>query len=488
MLTRSVLKKNPPYIETFPDRESQKVSFEPFVASFKDKFKFQYRFHISIIAGINIMFITASRDYAPFFFNIHMFINEKAENKTLNQVYCITNFFFPLFFGYITDYVGYHMGLIALHFPIIFGSFFMLMSTYPAIESTIIHSFNFECAIVGRILFSVGGESLQIILMTVVMNYFRKSKKFVHGIIICTAISEFGSALVKLGLTLQILQIQKEEDIKLFEPSMYSLIFSLMSLVCSGLIIIFENYWKKLIKQAEGLHDVIKDDNSFLNERGIYPYSFWQAFKKILNLKVLLVALMNGMMWGSFFCMLNYNKRFFDINFKNILQFQLIQEVFTMCSHAVMCFTILILVARYINNGKQRNFLMMFGCLLNSFAYILYSNAYENINTNVNSTLLWFFLILGTISLGMGMGFFSSALLCSVPFLVKEKNLTIGYGIVLSVTNFFKFLLISLTPSMTTHDNFLYGKNPFWLLSCLSILLAIVLEFCERKEGKLRGK
>ena len=469
---------------TFPESQPLKVSFEPPMFTSKAKFKSKYKFHIAIIAGINIMLIVTSRDLAPIFFNLHMFLNEKIENKELNQVYCITNFFFPLFFGYITDYIGYHMGLLALHFPIILGNLFMVMSTNPAIEPTIKHSFNMECALVGRILFSVGGESLQIILLTVVVNYFRRSKNLAQGIILCGAISEIGSAFVKLGIIFEIINIKGEQDIQLFKPSLFCLILSIASLCLSSLIIIFENYWKKLIKDEEGQNEAIIDDDSFLNESVIYPYSFWQAFKRILNVKVILVSTMNGMMWGSFFCMINYNKYFFVVNVKNLLEFQLTQEVFCLCLHAFMSFTALLIVGRYINNTKQRNFLMMFGCLLNSFAYILFSNAYENYTTNVNNNLLVFFYMLGTVSLGMGMGFFSSAIWLAVPFLVKEKNLTIGYGILLSITNIILFFLICMTPEIATHNNFLYGKNPFWLLSCISICLAIVLEFCERNEGK----
>ena len=455
--------------------------------SFKEKFKAKYRYYIAILCGINMMLIFASRDYAPVFFNLKIFLDEGENNKVLSKIYCISNFFFPIFFGYVTDYIGYHMGLIALHFPLLIGNLFIMMSS-------LMDPFSMECAMVGRFLFSVGGDALQIILITVVVNYFKRSNQVSFGIGILMSIANLGYSLIKLTQVFEILDIQNNNNkINLFKPSLLGLIFSVFSLILSTFIIIFENYWVNLIKNAQNdinkvnIREINVFERSFLNEREMYPYSFWQSFKKMLTLRVLMVSMMNGMMWGSYYCMVNYNKYFFGVNSQNVLNMQFNQEVLAILLHGTIAFTTIVIVGRYIDRYKQRNFLMMLGCLLNSFSFILFSTAYDNINiniSNVNTTLLAFFLTMATGSLGLGMGFFSAAVNSSIPFIVKEKNLTIGYGMIFSITNFIQFLLISITPTIAQDQSFSYARNPFWILSCLSLVMAIILEFIERKNGK----
>ena len=125
----------------------------------------------------------------------------------------------------------------------------------------------------------------------------------------------------------------------------------------------------------------------------------------------------------------------------------------------------------------------MIGCLLNSFSYVVWSELYQNYDAN--SFLLNFFFIIAATTLGIGMGLFSTAAYSSIPMMINEKNLTICFGIVSSITNLLLFALISLTPpTIVKERNFLFGKNPYWIFCCFSIFLAIGLEVHERKIKK----
>ena len=69
--------------------------------------------------------------------------------------------------------------------------------------------------------------------------------------------------------------------------------------------------------------------------------------------------------------------------------------------------------------------------------------------------------------------------------MINEKNITICFGIVSSFSNLLMFVLVTITPSTIVKEkNFLYGKNPFWLLSCFCIVLVIAVEFHERRIKK----
>ena len=81
-------------------------------SNIKQKFKDKYKIPISVLSGLAILFLMASRDCAPMFIQLEMSLKNQDNYKILNQVYTICNSFLPLFAGYITDYIGYHMCLI----------------------------------------------------------------------------------------------------------------------------------------------------------------------------------------------------------------------------------------------------------------------------------------------------------------------------------------------------------------------------------------
>ena len=443
--------------------------------SLKLKFKAKYKYHIAILAGLNILFVMASRDCAISFFHTQRYLKGQHLH-ILDQLYYITNFFIPLFVGYITDYIGYHLGLIALHFPTIIGSLFIMISTFHD------EDFNLETAMVGRLLFSFGGESLQIILYTVVVNYFRQSTFISYGLIITLSVVFLGYAVFKMFLMIEINRFKDELVIPLWEPALYSLIFICISLVLSSIIIIFEKYWKKFVKNSNLLEIEEISDKNFLNEQEIYPYSFWQAFQNILNVPIFLMALMNGMVWGSIFSMTNYNTVFFLINhsgsLNEIYNYQMATEFFSLVLYFFMFLTALFLIRRQFDHTKNKNFIIMLGCLLNIFSYTVFSVFYQNDQGNI--ALLYWFYFLGLINLGVGMGFFTSAVYASLPHFTSDKNLTICFGFVFSITNIILFGLLFCLPSVVSHHLAFYGSNPFWVLCCFSFILALIMEGYER--------
>lgn len=453
----------------------------------KENFKIKFKYHIAIYLGVNIMLVYISRDLPETFFNLSVFLKEHYDDKTLSLVYLFPNFVFPLFFGYITDYIGYHFGLIALHIPLILGNLFTMMSTFVNPEQP----FSMETAIVGRLLFSFGGESLHIIFLSIIVSYFRKSMLVSFGLIICLSVGYVGFAISRMINIIEITQIpgSQLDEIPLFKISLIAFIFTIISLLWAGSLILFENYWKKIMrKESNQLYseEELRENVSFLNDKEIYPYSFWQSFQNMLNIKMILIALMHAMIWGSFSCMMNYTKYFFETSNINIIELQKSIEISKVINSTHIGLTMLLLVRNHIDKFKQKNFYMVLGCLLNSFAYIVFSNVYSSYLKQTSITLLNFLTVIASIALGFGMGFFTAGVYSSIPMCVNEKNTTIGFGFVYSLTNVFKFFLLDITPSFAQGNHlqsFLLGKNPFWLLSCICIIMAVVLEIIEKKES-----
>lgn len=453
----------------------------------KENFKMRFKYHIAIYLGFNIMMVYVSRDLPETFFNISLFLKNSQDDKTLSLVYLFPNFIFPLFFGYITDYIGYHFGLIALHIPLILGTLFAMMSTFVNQEE----SFSLETAIVGRLLFSFGGESLHITFLSIIVSYFKKSMLVSFGLIICLSIGYIGFAVPRIISIIQLTQIVSSEpnEIPLFKVSLIGLIFTIISLIWAGSLIFFENYWKKIMrKESNQLYseEELRENISFLNDKEIYPYSFWQSFQNMLNVKMILVSLMHAMMWGSFSCMMIYTKYFFEVSNINIIELQQNTELSKAITSVHISLTMLLLVRNNIDKFKQKNFYMVLGCLLNSFAYIVFSNVYSSYTDETSISLLYFLTVLASLALGFGMGFFTAGVYSSIPMCVNEKNTTIGFGFVYSLTNVFKFFLLDITPSFAQSNHFqsfFLGKNPYWMFSSICIIMTVVLEIIEKKES-----
>jgi len=345
--------------------------------------------------------------------------------------------------------------------------------------------FSVETAVVGRILFAVGGESLQVILLTVVINYFRKSKVMCHGIITTISVVYLGYAVFKLLLFSQIFKIDNvspSNETPMVGPAVFGLIFNGVSFLFSILLVIFENSWQKMIKMESSLLDFPSRNDSFLNERQIYPFSFWQSLKNVLTFPILITSFMQAIIAGSFYSIVSYNRYFFQLD-PEISEINMIgQSCFSSVIYFFMAMTGFFMVGKYLDKNNQKNFLMILGCLLNSFSYLLFTNFYLNFQAQMN--LLFTIYYLGTISLGVGMGLFSSAIYASIPMLINSKNITICLGLLFSITNMVLLCFVCLAPTMTTRESFFMGKNPFWMFCLFGILLAVALELYERRNKK----
>ena len=124
--------------------------------------------------------------------------------------------------------------------------------------------FNLEEAVVGRMLFSVAGESLKMIFLAIVVSYFRRSKRISYGIVLCISASYLSYILFEILLIFQINDIKNDQDIKVRKPAIFSLILIILSYFLSISLVFFEKRWIKYVKSSD-FQDF--PDKSFLNER-----------------------------------------------------------------------------------------------------------------------------------------------------------------------------------------------------------------------------
>ena len=445
--------------------------------SLKRQFKDKYKYLVSFLGGINILLIMMSRDCALMFFQLEMYLQNEKNSQILSQVYCICNCFFPILVGYITDYIGYHMGVIALYIPMLLGSLITLFSVMW-------HQFSLEAAVVGRILFAVGGESVQVIIFTIVVNYFRKSKAMGHGIIVTLSTIYLGYGIFKAVLFTLMFKIpQPGEGVStpMVGPAILSLVLNVISFLLVTLFVIFENYWTKFIKKEKPLETF--KQKSFINQRKLYPFSFWQSLKIVLTFPILNTCVINAFIGGSFSAIVSYNRYFFQLNME-ASGFNFIgQNFFSSVIYLIMSFTCFFCIGKFLDKHKNYiNFMLMMGSLLSTLSYMLFANFY--VNFLGSSTVVFFVYYLASTILGVALAIFTAAIFTSIPSLVHKQNITICLGLLFSSVNFTLLGLVSLAPNSAAAQTFLTGRTPFWIFCCVSLILCVMLEFHERKNKK----
>ena len=436
---------------------------------FKEIFKAKYKFHISIVTGICLMLIIISRSFSFLFLDIHRTHHSEQKNQILREFYNISNIFFPICFGFITDYIGYQFVLIGLHVPLILANMFLLVSSK---QSSGHEDFSLEFAIVGRILFCLCGEALEIILFGVVMNYFRKSNRISFGLIICFAISNIGLIVVNI---MDIFQLYFTYNFSTIIPTQIGLLSSILSFFICIFMVIFEHYWMKFLRLKKN----IKDKESFVSQS--MPYSFWKTLKLCLNAKTVILSVINGLMGACWQSIVYYYKFLYFIDQIDFINYQIIHEAYAIIMAFMMSISAIYFVGNYIDQYKQKNSLIFIGCLLCSYSYIIFSIFYQYITLDGNDLLMHTYLISGYTSLGIGMGIYYSAFVASIPTHFNERFINIGFGIVCSIKNLCEVIILQFTPNIADKTNIMYGTNPFMMLCYICCLMVIVLEFYEKK-------
>lgn len=441
--------------------------------SLKRQFKDKYKYFVSFLGGINILLIIMSRDCSLMFFQLEMYLQKQKNSQILGQVYCICNCFFPILVGYITDYIGYHMGLIALYIPMLVGSLITVFSVMW-------DQFSLEAAVVGRILFAVGGESVQMIMFTIVVNYFRKSQAMGHGIIITLSTIYLGYGIFKAVLFTLMFQLPQpgEGATPMVGPALLSLVLNVISFLLVAVFVSFENSWTKFIRSDRSL--LAFEQKSFINQRRLYPFSFWQSLKIVLTFPILNTCVINAFMGGSFSAIVSYNRYFFQLNMESNGFNFIGQNFFSSVIYLIMSFTCIFCIGRFLDKHKNYiNFMLMMGSLLSTLSYMLFANFY--INFQGSSTVLFFVYYLASLNLGVALAVFTAAIYTSIPFLVKKQNITICLGLLFSSASLTLLGLGSLAPNSEAAQTFLTGRTPFWIFGFVSLAFCIMLEFYERK-------
>lgn len=199
---------------------------------------------------------------------------DEVQYNLLYSVYSLPNIILPFFGGYILDYFGVKVGVLLYVTLIISGQALFTLGCYTG---------NFDLLVLGRCIYGIGDESLNVAQSTIVTMWF-KGKELTTALGISLCVCRLGSSL---NSYLSPLLYSQFGDIA--HVSMVGLAFLMLSLACGiGLIIMDSKYFKN--EKVENNEKIaIKDITSlkpnfwFLYLNGILCFMSFFPFLNIAN-------------------------------------------------------------------------------------------------------------------------------------------------------------------------------------------------------------
>lgn len=447
----------------------------------------EYKFYVAVFSGLVLIFLYMSHEMPAFFVELFWLREEGQNNQILRQIYFVSNLFLPLYSGYIADYIGYRFVLMALHIPLFLGSLFLVFSCNN-------QHLNVEGIIVGSMLFSLGGDSIKNVVMTIVAKYFYVPNYQTYGIVVSLFIYNLGQAIFKFYIYFE------AYELVMFNPKVYldSSFWGFGSVILCCLICLiftyFENWRNRCLVHAPSPNFwkfiLMKENAKCLHcdYTNLYPYSFCKSFTNIFNVHTIWISISYGIMWGSYTNMVTFNRNlFFSQEIPEKINYESSEAYFSLIIDCLMGVTgLFILSNRYDRYRDQRYTFVIIGCFLTVCGYMIFDVIYESFQEgkDVDYSLLNFIFCMGALFLGIGMGLFSFSIFSLIPTFCYEENLTICYGFVSSIGNLVQFIMV--TWMMETVE-YLNSKNNFWIPALFCLIIYVVLNIM-KTESKLYKK
>ena len=203
----------------------------------------------------------------------------------------------------------------------------------------------------------------------------------------------------------------------------------------------------------------------FLDWMNFYPYSFWQSFQRVLNFRLIIAGLVEGILQHYAFAL--YLKTLFPNEHdpqKNDFDMTIIY-----IPYWCLCGVILIFfVGDYIQKFNNRFLFILSGSILIFFSFL----GQSLFDKNYNHDIFIFYLVVSILKISqlVGYSFFMGGFYAQFPLLCNQRNLFISYGFLKSIHSLVDFLL-----------NFFPNEMLGSLVLLGSIILILLLEFHERK-------
>lgn len=313
----------------------------------------------------------------------------EVQYNLLYSVYSLPNIIMPFFGGYLLDYFGIRVGIILYNSLLIFGQTLFTIGCY---------SNNYHMLILGRAVFGIGAESLNVAQSTIVTMWF-KGKELSTALGISLCICRLGSSLNSFLSPLLYEYLKNLGGV-----SFAGLAFLIISLVCGVFLIkMDEKYLKE--EKFENTEKIEVKDIKQLNS------SFW-----LMYLNAILCFM-------SFFSFLNISNKYLQ----NRFEFKQTEAGGLLTIPYAVAGVLTPILSYIIDKKGKKASLLIFTCFLLSFNHF----SMENISDCDGClTVVWSLMLFGVF-----FALYTSVLIPAVSVIVEEKVTGTALGIIYSGQN-----------------------------------------------------
>lgn len=185
----------------------------------------------------------------------------------LYSVYSYPNVILPLFGGVLIDKIGINFSIILFSILLVIGQGVFAISGFVGESNNGVGNQAFIIAIVGRVIFGLGGESLNVCQSTIVSRWFIGNElSLALGINI--SISRLGSVFNNYSMP------PIANAFGLGEALMFGFMLCVMSFICGIVLTRFENHANKVDNEDGGLREDEKEEFHWRDIKE-FGFSFW---------------------------------------------------------------------------------------------------------------------------------------------------------------------------------------------------------------------
>lgn len=363
----------------------------------------------------------------------------------LYSVYALPNTILPFFGGFLVDKMGVRLGIFIFSLLLTIGQLVILLGAVTT---------EFSLLLVGRILFGIGGESLNVTQTTVIAHWFSDSNiSFAIGLNI--AIARIGSVM-NSALTPTLYSISNSY----FLPLFVGLLLCVGSFLCGvALCILDKKAEKKEHEKNQETSDKIR-----IKDLKTFKLMFWSM---VLNCMLT---------YGSFY---TFNANANDILYKN---FNISNESAGLYLMVVFLIAALVtpIFGVIFDKIGQRALALVFSVVVLTVALLIICF----LPSQIESPLILLPLLL----LGIFYPTYAAVFWPSVPKVVEKKTLGSAYGLLMSFQN----LGIAISPLIfgaIQNNHYLLNKEYFFPLiylifqAILSIFVAVLINIVDFRNG-----
>jgi len=346
----------------------------------------------------------------------------------------VPNIILPLFAGYIVDSLGVRPSMITFATLVLLGQTLFTFGSY-------ITSFNIM--IVGRIVFALGADPLNIAQMVMVNRWF-KGKEVAFALSLAPMIAGASKALNSIVVPFIFDKFQN-----LYMPLGFGTLLCLVSEFCAIIMLVVDRIDEHRVKAAKIQHE----DQIHVQEK--VHLKDIKHFGPMVWLLVVNFGLIDGLTF-TLRCFLN------DLYFK-VYEFTNSEAGYLIAGHYIIMAIVSPITVKLIDKYGYRASTVFYNSLLGVIGLLIILLA-----TGYRSSLSFIPLIL----FGIYVGVDDVAVVPALPLVLKEKYLGTGYGLFYTVVNAVLFVLPWTCGYI--HDQFTSEKTGYFWVSLFLLVIAVI--------------